>query len=84
MKGCKTPFIPPSKVGTVVPSSPLQNPLHPPSQTHPHTPKGCAPALRGNARPVFAFRSIIRPSDNAIGSLASWGSPRLLVNVEVF
>lgn len=47
MRTCNTPFIPPTKVGSVVVSSPLQYPLHPPSQTHPHTPKGCAHALRG-------------------------------------
>jgi len=52
MTDCNTPFIPPSIVGSVVASSPLQYPLHPPSQTHPHTPKGYAHALRGDARPV--------------------------------
>ncbi len=50
MTVCNNPFIPPSVVGTQVASSPLQYPLHPPSQTHPHTPIGYALALRGEAR----------------------------------
>jgi hypothetical protein len=54
-------FIPPSIMGTQVASSPLPYPLHPPSQTHPHTPKGCAHALRGNARPNQFFRLVPMP-----------------------
>ncbi len=42
-------FIPHTKRGSVVASSPLQSPLHPPSQTHPHTPYGFAPAMSGGA-----------------------------------
>lgn len=57
MTDCNTPTIPPYDSHTKVASSPLQYPLHPPSQTHPHTPKGCAPALRGGARPLIAIRS---------------------------
>ena len=52
MTAMQTPFIPPSKVGSEVASSPLHPPLHPPSAIYPHTPRGCAPALRGGARPA--------------------------------
>lgn len=52
MTAYETPYIPPAKVGTVGASSPLQYPLHPPSQTHPHTPKAHAPALGGGAQPI--------------------------------
>ena len=43
------PFIPPSKVGSEVPSSPVHPPLHPPSHVYPHTPRGYACALGGDA-----------------------------------
>lgn len=51
MTTMQTPFIPPSKGGSIVASSPLHPPLHPPSHVYPHTPKGCALALGGDARP---------------------------------
>ena len=49
MTDCNTPTIPPYDSHTKVASSPLQYPLHPPSQTHPPYPQGlCArPERRG-------------------------------------
>ena len=56
MRHCNTPFIPPTKVGAQAVSSPPQYPLHPLSQTHPHTPKGFAPALGGGVHPQSSER----------------------------
>lgn len=55
MTTMQTPFIPPSKVGTQVASSPPASPLHPPSAIYPHTPMGFAHALRGDARPKIGI-----------------------------
>lgn len=73
MTDYNTPFIPPSIVGSVVASSPLQNPLHPPSQTHPHTPKGCAHALRGDARPIKFKEMVPMPRFLSVGRVAVRG-----------
>ena len=63
MTAYESPFIPHTKMGSVVPSSPLQSPLHPPSQTHPHTPYGFAPAMTGGASLMAGKRTV------AIGSV---------------
>ena len=81
MTDCNTPFIPPTKVGSVSASPPLQYPLHTPSQTHPHTPKGFAHALRGDARPLpQQLRNGRRLPFGGFGGLPEEIAPRLCQN----
>ncbi len=55
MTTMQTPCKPPSNWATLPPSNPPVSPLQTPSQPHPHTPRGCTHALRGDARPDVTF-----------------------------
>lgn len=67
------PLHPPYDSGTIVASSPLQYPLHPPTHTHPHTPKGCTHALRGDAHPKRGGNLVPMPPFEGAGEVAVGG-----------